>query len=132
MRKPRKPRKPRNRKPRNTFYAYSYTNFIFDSSLAELAELSKHSIYAVVGLEVCPTTSRYHTQGYFYLRRPLSTGKARRILVTAHIEPARECPATNFLYCTKCRHYDSFGSITQACKLWRSDQEFKSTPLLSH
>lgn len=115
----RKPRKPRNRKPRVKYFAYAYTNHKFTYSLDELARLMPLCIYAVVGLEKCPTTGKYHTQGYFFLKRPLTPGKARGILRYAHIEPARECPATNFLYCTKCSTYDSVGSITLASKMWK-------------
>lgn len=112
-------RKPRNRKPRPKYYAFAYTNHKFHSIFTELSKLTRKCIYAVVGLEKCPTTNKYHVQGYFFLKEPLTLGKARLLLGSAHIEPARECPAINFMYCTKSKHYESIGSISLASKLWQ-------------
>jgi len=113
-------RKPRIRKPRERYYAFVFTNHKFISISEELHSLESHCLFAVAGLELCPKTGKQHLQGYFYLKEPRTKGKARRLLKNVHIEPARECPVKNFLYCTKGNNFRSIGSITTASKSWKS------------
>lgn len=113
-------RKSRIRKPRDKHYGFVFTNYRFDTVSAELEQLKPYCVYAVAGLEACPLTGKLHIQGYFYLKEPKSRGKARRYLKDVHIEPARECPEKNFLYCTKGNNYLTVGSISDAIIGWKN------------
>lgn len=113
-------RKPRNRKPRQKFSAFVFTNHKFESLDAELKQLIPYCVYVIAGIEVCPNTRKLHLQGYFYLKEPRTEGRARKLLKGIHIEPARDCPARNFLYCAKESNYLSAGSIISAIKSWKA------------
>lgn len=113
-------RKPRDRKTRVKHNAFVFTNHQFDSIASQLKQLIPYCIYVVAGIEFCPTTCKPHLQGYFYLKEPRTEGRARKLVKYMHIEPARDCPARNFLYCTKESNYMSDGSIVTALKSWKA------------
>lgn len=112
-------RKPRERKTRQKYHAFVFTDHRFYSLYARIQALEPYCLYAVAGLETCPTSGKTHLQGYVYLKDSRTNGKARKLLPKMHIEPARECPASNFLYCSKEDKFISRGSIIQALKAWK-------------
>lgn len=111
-------RKPRNRKPRPEYHAFVFTKHTSSSIKYLLDKLEPHCLFAIAGLEVCPTTKKLHIQGYFYLKNPRTKGMVRKLFPSSHIEPARESPELNFLYCSKENSYSTIGSLSQAVKSW--------------
>lgn len=57
--------------------------------------------YAIAQLERCPETQRYHVQGFFVLKNPLSFESARKKLSPDHVEIAVRSPLENIVYCSK-------------------------------
>lgn len=112
-------RKPRDRKSRQKFHAFVFTDHRLYSLNARLDAIESHCVYALAGIETCPTSGKTHLQGYVYFKDSRTKGKARKLMPHVHIEPARKCPANNFLYCSKENKYASRGSIIQALKAWK-------------
>jgi len=111
-------RKPRIRKERQKFQSFVFTLHQYTSLTAVLQVLKSRCVYAIAGVETCPTTGKKHLQGYFFLKKPATYGRARNYLKKVHIEPAKKCPASNFLYCSKENDYQSTGFIFKAIKAW--------------
>lgn len=63
--------------------------------------------YSVLQLEECPTTGRYHIQGYFYVgsKRRLNTWRVglQKHFPGMHVEIARLSGEANLRYCSKSR-----------------------------
>lgn len=65
--------------------------------------------YAVLGSEVCPTTSRHHLQCYLQLKCSKRLAAMKKIFPKAHWEPARGTPHQNQAYCKKDLNYRELG-----------------------
>lgn len=63
-----------------------------------LAETAK---YAVVGIEVAPTTGTPHFQGYMYFTSGKTVAAMRKLLPGCHVEAARGRPDQCAVYCSK-------------------------------
>jgi len=119
-------RRQRIRLERTKHRGYVFTSYTIDR-VKLLEKASKYCVFAVIGSEICPSTGKFHYQGYFYLKEPRSEGRVRKLLDYSHIEPANKCPATNFLYCSKSGVYTTTGSMLSALKQY--DADLKNPPL---
>lgn len=64
--------------------------------------------YLVYGVEVCPTTGRWHLQGYICFKNPRHFSAVAK-LFKWHVEIAAGGPTANFNYCSKEGAYVEFG-----------------------
>lgn len=58
--------------------------------------------YILVGKEICPSSKKFHYQGYIQLASPVSLKKIKKLISgSVHAEIARGSPVQNYNYCTK-------------------------------
>lgn len=82
--------------------AWCFTDFDIDKYDEDFtANLSHISSYLVLGKEQCPQTQRMHIQGYIRFANARSFQAMTKLLVGAHLEPARGSPESNREYCLK-------------------------------
>lgn len=58
-------------------------------------------IYGIYQHEICPTTGRFHIQGYCVFAKRVRLSHVKRLHSTAHWEVARGNPTSNRVYCSK-------------------------------
>lgn len=71
-----------------------------DPSLNQLAT-AEGIAYTCWEHEVAPETGTPHVQGYWYFKNPRTLAGVKKLLPTAHFEPARGSPEQNRAYCSK-------------------------------
>lgn len=57
--------------------------------------------YGIYQHEQCPTTGRFHLQGFVCFSKRVLLSYVKRLHPTAHFQVARGSPADNYAYCTK-------------------------------
>lgn len=92
--------------------------------------------YAIIGDEVCPTTSRRHWQGYLSFRDGKTWSAVRTYIGlgtngNAWCRIARGTPAQNKAYCSKERVVHEIGSCPRNQQGKRSDLEILTTELVT-
>ncbi len=60
-----------------------------------------HSVYMIVGLEICPLSGNPHHQGYVYFATPHRFSRLAGLLPGAHLETAKGTAEENKKYCSK-------------------------------
>lgn len=91
----------------------------FDTELIDAYWADEHleerfgAKYVIVGMEVCPTTSRRHLQGYIHFKSVKSFSQMKKILGSeTHFEAAIGSGASNVTYCSKEGNWKEWGSMT--------------------
>lgn len=86
--------------------AFCFTFYKYERHEVDLVCLDYD--YLVYGVEVCPSTGRWHLQGYIHFANPRSF-KSVAALFRWHIEVANGSPSSNFDYCSKEGAFVEFG-----------------------
>lgn len=116
-------KKIRNRKPRKKSHFFAFTLFtteFVNDCFRIMRNTQDTLVYFVAGHEKCPTTGRFHLQGYIVFRTERTEFSVRRLIPRAHIEFAKESPEVNTAYCRKFPEGPSikFGGLLEANNLW--------------
>lgn len=67
--------------------------------------------YAVVGVEVAPTTGTLHWQGFVEFENAATFNQVKQRIKQAHIEPAKGSNSQNRDYCTKGNDFVEYGTL---------------------
>lgn len=94
--------------PAIQFQRFYYTYYPPADQTPEQLELHYRALhqvchYILYGFENCPTTGRFHHQGFFWLKnafKKTETG-ARKLMPGVHMGPCRGSPTANEVYCRK-------------------------------
>lgn len=124
------------RKPVEKYNAFAFTLFPQDNQSdasrdagTVFSDLRRSCLFIVIGLEECPTTKRFHYQGYCWLKEPLSLRKMCMLIPKAHVEVAKESPKINEAYCTKMgTNYFSEGSLNAIQQYWYKEHYGSDKP----
>lgn len=100
-----------SRAPRARSYTFTINNPDHPSTLTAIKNGLKGTKYIIVGYETAPSTGTKHYQGYVSFDNPVSFNTLKKVMPTAHIEPAKGSAAQNREYCTKEETVLEFGTI---------------------
>lgn len=76
------------------------------SALASVSVLRAKCVYIVWGVETCPSTGQEHLQGYAQLTKKARLSELKKVIPTAHWEPAGGSDEENRNYCLKLKWKD--------------------------
>lgn len=122
-------RKPRKSKAKSHFY--TLTIFKFEDILKQIVDSRQKILYAIIGYEVCPKTSRPHVQCYIVFKDKLTRRQVLNVLPESYAEVAKSSPLDNYRYCSKDGKFFQFGSYKAAVQLYVDvlyDKEIQPPP----